>query len=374
MPPQTVFKSTGVRCNYMYLKFSDDDEVYSHVKYDAEEKCFCVISSKNVRLKCENYLKLNVEENVEDYCFNILNTDILNRENDIFQVYDKQANVRLGWIFPIQALLSDEHDYAENTFFLKYAYIAIYLLLNNLDEENMRKSSEVLKITDFYSEDAIIFVLCKSNCKQINDFCYEDYIVDLFGHGYSCLPYSAMGEKDVYVEKRINIRRISKDVKEKIFIGEVFKSLLVQTDLLPLAKFHMLYQIIELLIGDIFSYEFTIFSKKISEDTNNLFDLKDELQKLTGEKYRVKELFNTYSRIDRILKDKLMDVCNEILKEASKKEKVDVGDSLYSVRCLVFHNYGSIPSEARELIKDINEIFEKVVIELLITFNISCLK
>jgi hypothetical protein len=30
--------------------------------------------------------------------------------------------------------------------------------------------------------------------------------------------------------------------------------------------------------------------------------------------------------------------------------------------------------EARELIKDINEIFEKVVIELLFTFNISCLK
>ena len=101
----------------------------------------------------------------------------------------------------------------------------------------------------------------------------------------------------------------------------------------------MLYQIVELLIGDIFSYEFTSFSKKISEDTNNLFDLKDELQKLTGEKYRVKELFNTYSRINGTLKEKLMDVCNEILKESSKKEKADVGDSLYSVRCLVFHNY-----------------------------------
>ncbi len=130
----------------------------------------------------------------------------------------------------------------------------------------------------------------------------------------------------------------------------------------------MLYQIVELLIGDIFSYEFTSFSKKISEDTNNLFDLKDELQKLTGEKYRVKELFNTYSRINGTLKEKLMDVCNEILKEASKKEKADVGDSLYSVRCLVFHNYGSIPSKARKLIEAINEIFEKVVIELLITF------
>lgn len=105
-----------------------------------------------------------------------------------------------------------------------------------------------------------------------------------------------------------------------MFIVEVFKSLLVQTNLLPLAKFHMLYQIVELLIGDIFSYEFTNFIKKISEDTNNLFDLKDELQRLTGEKYRVKELFNTYSRIEGTLKEKLMDVCNDILKQSSKKE------------------------------------------------------
>ena len=218
MPLQIVIKSTGARCNYMYLKFSDDDEVYSHVKYDAEEKCFSAVNSKNVCLKCENYLNLNVEENLEDYFFKILNTDILNRENDIFQVYDKQANVRLGWIFPIQALLSKEHDYAENSFFLKYAYIAIYLLLENVNEENMRNSSDILRITDFYPEDAIIFVLCKSNCMQINDFCYEDYIVDLFGHGYSCLPYSAIGEKDVCVEKRINIRKISKDLLMFVYI------------------------------------------------------------------------------------------------------------------------------------------------------------
>lgn len=358
----------------MYLKFSDDEDIYSHIKYDKEKKCFCAVNSKNVCLQCESNLSLNVEENLENYCFNILNTDILNRENDIFPVYDKQSNVRLGWVFPIQALFSSEHDYAEDSFFLKYAYIAIYLLLDNINEENRRNSSEVLRITDFYPEDTIIFVLCKINCNQINDFCYEDYIVDLFRYGYSCLPYSTIGEKDVYVEKRINIRRISKDVKEKIFIVEVFKNLLVQANLLPLAKFHMLYQIVELLIGDIFSYEFMDFNKKISEDTNNLFDLKDELQKLTGEKYRVKELFNTYSRIDETLKENLMDVCNEILKKSSKKEKRNVGDSLYSVRCLIFHSYGSIPSEARELIEAINEIFEKIVIELLITFNISCSK
>lgn len=356
----------------MYLKFNDDDKIYSHVNYDSEKTCFYMASSKNERLKCESHLGLDVKDDVEDYCVKIFNNDILNRENDIFQVYDKHVNIRLGWIFPIQALLSSEHNYAKDIHFLKYAYVATYLLLDNVNEENIRNSSEVLRLTDFYSEDAIIFVLCKSNCKQINDFCFEDYIIDFFRYGYSCLPYYINGEKNVDERKRINLRRISKDVKEKMFIVEVFEKLLVQTKLSQLAKFHMLYQIVELLIGDIFSYEFTNFSEKISEDTNNLFDLKDELQRLTGEKYRVKRLFNTYSRIDEATKKELMDVCNKLLKVSSKKEKDEVGDSLYSVRCLVFHNYGSIPANERELIEDINKIFEKIVIELLITFSISC--
>ncbi len=358
----------------MYLKFKDEDVIYSHVDYDLEKGCFTVFNSKEGCLKCETCLNLIVEKDVNDYCFEILGTDILNRENDIFQVYDRQQNVRLGWIFPIQALLSNEHDYAQNSFFLKYAYIAIYLLLDSIDEESKRESSDILEITDFYSEDAIIFVLCKSNCGQIKNFAVDDYTVDLFGYGYSFWQYSSSVKKEVDVGKRINIRRISNDIKEKFFIIEVFKSLLIQTERSPLARFHMLYQMVELLIGDIFSYEFIELSSKISADTNNLFDLKDELQRLSGEKYRVKELFSTYSHMDGTIKEKLRDACNEILKQSAKKEKADVADSLYSVRCLIFHNFGSIPSKAREIIKDINVIFEKVVIELLVTFNISSIE
>ncbi len=354
----------------MYLKFSDEDVVYTQIAYNQTKKSFSLVSEEGICLECEKFLELDDEYNLEDYCFEILNTKTLNRENDIFQVFDKQVDVRLGWIFPIQALVSNAHDYVDNIYFLKYAYVATYLLLNNIDEENKKNSRGVLNITDFYPEDTIILILCKSNCNRIDNFCVWDYVVDLFGYGYSFLPGFADGKKNIHVDKRVNIRRISNDVKDKMFIIEIFKSLLAQTSLLPLAKFHMLYQIIELLIGDIFSHEFIEFNNKIGQDTNNLFDMKEDLQRITGEKYRVKELFSTYSHLDGVLKEKLMDVCNEILKESRKKEKTDVGDSLYSVRCLVFHNYGSIPPESRKIVEDINFIFEKIVIELLITFHL----
>ena len=44
-------------------------------------------------------------------------------ENSIFNLY--ADGIRIGWIFPIQSLESQEHDYAHNEFYLKYAYIVV---------------------------------------------------------------------------------------------------------------------------------------------------------------------------------------------------------------------------------------------------------
>ncbi len=355
----------------MHLKFDDENVVYTKIVYDWVGKCFILVSAEGTCLECENFLELDDEYNLADYSYEILNTKTLNRENDIFQVYDKQVGVRMGWIFPIQALVSNDHDHVDDIYFLKYAYVAMYFLLHAIDEEDRRSSRDFLRITDFYPDGAIVLILCKSNCSSIKDFCIEDYVVDLFRYGYSFSPDIVDTQRRISIEKKINVRRISEYIKDKIFIVEVFKSLLVRTTPLPLAKFHMLYQIIELLIGDIFSYEFIGFNNKIGEDTDNLFDTKDDLQKIVGEKYRVKQLFSrTYSHVDGIITDRLLDVCNEILRASGKKERANVAESLYAVRCLVFHSYGSIPAESRKKVDEINLIFEEVVIELLITFHI----
>lgn len=356
----------------MYLKFKDDETIFTQISYNRDKKFFILTSNNGVSLECENCLNLE-EEKTDDYCFVILNSKVLNKENDIYQVFDKKENIRLGWIFPIQALLSDEHDYAENIFFLRYAYVAISLLLNSIKEENQRDSSEVIKLSDFFQEDFIILVLCQSNCNKISNFIIQDYIVDLFSYGYSFTPYDYNVNKVIEVDKCVRLSRISNDIRDKTFIIEVFQSLLVQTSLFPLAKFHILYQLVELLIADIFTYEFAGFIQKMNMDTNNLFDLKDDLQKLTGEKYRVRELFNTYSHINSEVKESLMSVCNKLLEQSDKKTKVEVGDSLYSVRCLIFHNYVSIPVESRKIIEEINDFFEGIVSELLITFHLPCL-
>src|ERR1035437_5586424 len=49
--------------------------------------------------------------------------------NNIFQV--KIENKRIGWLFPIQALLSAQHDYAKSEDFFPYSFNAYKLLLKN---------------------------------------------------------------------------------------------------------------------------------------------------------------------------------------------------------------------------------------------------
>lgn len=360
----------------MNLKFMDEDVIYTNIEFLLDRKCFSVVSSDGMRLECGKDLQLDDEYNPDDYCMELFHTNTLNRENDIFRIFDKQTGVSLGWMFPVQALVSDHHAYAENIFFLKYAYVATYLLLDRISETDKKSSREFLDLTDFYPEDTILLVMCKSNCSTIARFSIWDYVADLYLYGYSFTADQMGAAKDVSVAKKIYLRRISEDVKDKIFIIEIFKSLLVQTGFLPLAKFHMLYQIIELLIGDIFSYEFIDLNQKIRQDTNNLFDLKNDLLEIAGEKYRVNKLFHKYAPISGSLKEELKDVCNEILRESGKMEKKNAEESLYSVRCLMFHEYGSIPAASRSILDDMNLIFEKVVIELLIAFHfpkpISC--
>lgn len=354
----------------MNLKFNDEDVIYTKVEFQLDQRCFSVASADGMRLECVNNLALDDEYEPDGYCMQLFYTKTLNRENDIFRVFDKQEDISLGWIFPIQALVSNHHEYADNIFFLKYAYVATYLLLDHINEIDHKSSRDFIDLTDFYSEDTMILVLCKSNCDSIDHFDLWDYIVDLYKYGYSVTPDQVGTAREVSVTKNIHLRRISEDVKDKIFIIEIFKSLLVQTGFLPLAKFHMLYQIIELLIGDIFSYEFMDLNHKIRQDTGNLFDLKNDLLEIAGEKYRVNKLFRDYAKISGSLRDRLMDVCNEILRASNKTEKKNAEESLYSVRCLVFHEYGSIPAASRNILDEINVIFEKVVIELLITFHI----
>lgn len=168
----------------MYFKFVDAEVECVSFQYNDTENIFEMKDKEN-KVICEYYplLNLDAEYNPRDFEYYLLRNDREDySENSIYQVYASKE--RIGWIFPIQALMSRQHDYVKNKFFLRYAYVASCWLLENINCYN-QKFSEIVVLSDFYDDTSTILVLDKENTKKINNFQLEDYTVSLYQKGYS---------------------------------------------------------------------------------------------------------------------------------------------------------------------------------------------
>ena len=72
---------------------------------------------KNVQRGIGYVLQKNEEYPPERYTVLVMFHNEL-PENYIFEVYEKKINKRIGWIFPLQALLSNRHSFADDVHFL----------------------------------------------------------------------------------------------------------------------------------------------------------------------------------------------------------------------------------------------------------------
>jgi len=287
-------------------------------------------------------------------------------ENSIFKL--KADSIRIGWVFPVQSLESLEHDYVNNKFYLQYAYVVIFKLLQMIEFSNEEYSD--LSILDYYKDDTLqILVYDKENAKKIDGFDISNYSVDLFSKGYSYCRGGNVFTKPEKIDENINVKQLPKPIRDISYINVLFM------ELIPLqessySKFHMIYQIIEILIGVVFNYEIQSLIQEISDSPNDLFEKRDKLHDITLEKERVIRLFSNYCRIELQKKEILNNLCEKLLQDNDRKSKENsVGNNLYAVRCLIVHNLYSLNKDSRELLKKINNIFLDVVLDILFTFR-----
>lgn len=351
----------------MLLRFIDSDEECVSFSYNETKNIF-ELKNEEDKIICEYYpkLNLNAEFKPSDFQYYLLKNNREDySENSIYQVYVFQK--RIGWIFPIQALLSDQHEYCENRFFLKYAYVASCLLLNDIRSENANFLSEI-ELTDFYDESTTLLVLDNGNINEIANFDVKDYTVSLYQKGYS---YSGGGNLDSEIEmvdKRLNLKPISEELRNISYIHTIFANE-IPKEQEAVVKFYTYYQIIEILIARVFEDKFKRFVEQLQVDIDSLFDKRDDLQEMVTEKRRIKWLFSNYVSLSGETINILNDECKEFLKFNKKKTSDIMADNLYSVRCLLVHSMYMLDDEANKLLKELNKYFLDIVIEMLLTFN-----
>lgn len=320
----------------------------------------------------------------DEYSVYIFKNDILNSENDIFQVFLNNPDKRIGWIFPIQALLSNQHQHARSVPFLNYSFVAFYQLLLNKNFDYVARpelrANASMKLTDFYPENSIVFVLSHATIKDdIKSFNIENLILPLFQFNYYVLSdknLKAVSQKkfkhDYYSaikgKSKLYIDYCSDNLVADFYIINLFKTVLpVETH--HLVRFHNVYQVIEILIEEIFDLDFDNAINQFNKGEITRMDFKVRLGKILDETKRINDVIN-YSKIGDNQSEDLKNACNDILSKVQIQLKNSLTDAIYKVRSLIVHDYRKFRdnNDLVELLEIVIFYYEIFVADLLMLY------
>lgn len=360
------------------LEYKNED--YKKQKFDSssfdEELSFLSLNYGEFAAEVSFELPIYPEYQNDDYELHLFFNDYLNAENDIFQLYDYSSKARIGWIFPMQALVSNEHDFADNEHFLKYAYVAFKKMLNG--ESTIQHKAPLingkLELTDFYHEKSIVLILCKDKIQDIDSFSIDHYLCSLAKFGYYNASHRPNKIETLHSDiesyylqfrgnTRLTISKTLEDFRSDDYIIELYKNLLYKSTH-HLVKFHILYQVIELLMEIVFSDDFDSSLEDFQNGKISQFELREKVAVALNEKERIGKVFDKYN--EAASANMLHQNCNILLSKI-ETEKDHVSKSLYRVRNNIVHSYRKISAKNEHLfqIELINLYLELYISNLL---------
>lgn len=320
-----------------------------------------MITGNNVSIAKDEFI-LDISDTeldeVEDYqLYQLYKTNF--SENDIYQVYERNLNDRIGWIFPIIAIASINHTFSSNIHFKRYAYVAYSILVANSTDD----------ITEFH-ENTMILILCKNKLASLQNFNIKDYLPSLFQYGYLTKNIADLNSSFKSIGSfKIEIQSISEDLKQEDYSYELFNDLIFEKH--PLVKFHVLYQNIELLISKILLNEINLLSKNIELKKVYTRDIGRKLENFVAENKRISKLLTEYCSPTDDFIDLLKTECDTLLNLLGKTEETQesIGRSLYAVRNFIVHDYRNIPKAYHSNLYQLNCYFELFITDLLINYK-----
>ena len=351
----------------------------SLLKFDDVEKVFSLgVDDKELILQYP--IQLSKEHPPEEFEIYQLTNTSLNAESDIFQVYEEELGGRIGWIFPIQSIMSNDHKKSNDKFFLNYAYVAYNLLLQGEVHQDktisLEKALGECSLYDFYDDDIIVFVISKNTLPVEEEFDIKNYITSLSKYGYYLSDNKrkvslneSIVAKEYYErykgEPKLNIQKISGKYRANTFIQELYINLLYGSKH-HLLIFHYLYQVVEFLIEENFKIEFDELIEEYRQSNISRMDFREKIGDALREKKRINNI-NEIVKPDGRVCQELQDECNRLL-AIIDDPKVNYVEALYRVRSLMVHEYRKIiqDEERVRIVESINLRFKNLINEILI--------
>lgn len=300
--------------------------------------------------------------NTEDFELILLENPYLNKESNVFDIYTDKPDDRIGWIFPISVLESE--DLEERGNILNYLYIAYQILLLRINKLEVTKTL----LSDYYKNDAII---CLVNKRTAPDFHINTYYFSLYWYGYSVLNED-IDCRNVehysydYLKSRIKLTAASKLTTDPVITNLIKQELPTADNLLH--RFILLYQAIEHLM-EIEAYNKAQNSvNKYNSKSIGIRDLLQELKNQTSEFFIIKEIFSN-SSVNKDTLSKFREECRKLFQNASfdPNDKSDIS-YFYNFRNQIVHSYRKYLTSHGQLGITM-QIFERVILELITTYQ-----
>lgn len=302
------------------------------------------------------------------------------KENEILQIKikNRSEHKRIGWLFPIQALSSNEHDYANDVHFLNYARIGGFKALNEIDFKShfnlMPVNDDNVGFNDIFHDSTCLLIINKDDAKDFDSDILNAILPELF-----CYGFVKLGKSDPDGIKIPNIKSASKELKLKPvssqlqgcgLVGDLLSRMIAFEDK-SISKFFFCYQIVELLIDNIYRIEQENIIESLiesREDSGKAKESIDKLQDCMREKKRLTLLIEKYTDVKRDLHS-LKSNCNDLLEMLGKSEGNNFQDYFYMIRNFTFHQYRDFPEEGSYLLNDIADDFLAIMPDLLSSFK-----
>ncbi len=300
------------------------------------------------------------------------------RENEIYQVYLRATDIRIGWIIPTISLSSDLHDYSDNEHFLRYAYVGIReslkLLNENIYSESVFVDESECRYSEIFHEETVLLILSKETFPG-RSIEIDRIIPSLMKHGYLVLtdrnPSQIKHEASNPEKNRVYIDEIAEDIKHCSLISGLLNGSFAY-EKKAVFKFFYIYQIFELLIDYVYQNEQEALIEALVEskgDAGLTKDALDNMQKFMSEKKRIGLLTSKYADITGST-TALKARCNQLLDALGRQPCENFEGYFYRIRNFIFHQYRDFPGDANELLEEVISELVELLPSLLSKFKL----
>lgn len=361
----------------MFLVY-DDKEVSISLEIDNDEKILSMIFSNN-KLNIANIPEIFFQdvENLEYSIFVLKHYSL--KENNIYNIYldenDKKDTSKIGYLIPILAIESIEHDFKDNVNFWRYCNAAIRLLfcesnqLRLYSNLNIQNSYDVI-LSELFGPDTAILVLNNSNfdIKKIfsslvsRGFIFQESNILSVNKYYSSEELES-GTKNFYIKCMSNDLECMKN--------EIYSLLqLYSSQENNVFRFFILYQIIEVLMQCIFDNTKQELLANIAN--SDISGMRKAVSKYTDESKRIASLVDTYSNkaFSNENTGQIKTSCCDFLKIYNPNyDASNFNVYIYDMRNRLFHNFRTHNKEIENQLGLVVDDFVKIIPKILYYYS-----